>query len=110
MVSAIRDLPMPGSPESRTTEPSPPFGYSQRRRACASRLREQRLRGGECPAFDAVVRQQPRHALQKARVVIDHDHNCRRCHIRLQPHIRVQPRGGNVPNGGGRPLIWIKEI
>ena len=31
MVSAIRDLPMPGSPEISTTEPSPPFARSQRR-------------------------------------------------------------------------------
>jgi len=30
---------------------------------------EQRLRGGERPAFDAIVRQQPHHAPQKARIV-----------------------------------------
>jgi hypothetical protein len=33
MVSAIRDLPMPGSPERRTNEPPPPFACSQRRRS-----------------------------------------------------------------------------
>jgi hypothetical protein len=38
------------------------------------------------------VRQQPRHALQKARIVIDHDHDCR-----LRCHIRIQHRCGNVP-------------
>jgi hypothetical protein len=31
------------------------------------------------------VRQQPRHALQKARIVIDHDHDCLlRCQIRVR--------------------------
>jgi hypothetical protein len=35
-----------------------------------------------------VVRQQPRHALHKARMVIDHDHDCR-----LRHHICVQPLG-----------------
>ena len=54
---------------------------------------EQRLRGGERPAFDAVVGQQPRHALQKARVVIDHNHDCRlRCHIRVQAPVRYAGR------------------
>ena len=31
MVSAIRDLPIPGSPEISTTQPSPPFACSHRR-------------------------------------------------------------------------------
>jgi hypothetical protein len=35
----------------------------------------------KCPSLAGLVvvreRQQPRHALQKARVVIDHDHDCR---------------------------------
>ncbi len=54
---------------------------------------EQRLGGGERPAFDSVVRQQPRHALQKARVVIDHDYDCLlRCHVRVQPWVRFVPR------------------
>jgi hypothetical protein len=35
----------------------------------------------------------PRHALQKARIVIDHDHDCRlRCHIRVQAPVRYVPR------------------
>ena len=33
MVSAIRDLPIPGSPEISTTQPSPRFACSHRRRS-----------------------------------------------------------------------------
>jgi hypothetical protein len=49
---------------------------------------KQRLGRGERTAVDRIVRQQARHALQKARIVIDDDHDCR-----LRHHIRVQPRG-----------------
>jgi hypothetical protein len=38
---------------------------------------DQCLRGGERPALNAVVRQQARYGLQEARIVIDHDHDCR---------------------------------
>jgi hypothetical protein len=48
--------------------------------------------------------QQPRHALQKARIVIDHDYDyLARCHIRVQSRRGMRPRCD-------RPLIWIKEI
>jgi hypothetical protein len=48
------------------------------------------------------VGQQPRHALQKARIIIDHDHDCRlRCHV--QAPVRYVPRVVAT-------LIWIKEF
>jgi len=57
-------------------------------------LFEQRLGRNERPAVDAVVRQQPRHALQNARIVIDHNHDCRRRHhIRVQPPLRMCSQG-----------------
>jgi hypothetical protein len=40
-----------------------------------------------------------RAALQKARIVIDHDHDCR-----LRHHIRVQPRGAYCPLGVDQPI------
>src|SRR5712664_3268360 len=41
---------------------------------------DQRLGRGERTAVDAVVRQHPRHALQKTRIVIDYDHERRLRH------------------------------
>jgi hypothetical protein len=46
-----------------------------------------------------VARQQPRHALQTARIVIDHDHDCRPRH-----HIRVQPEAAYGPPRGSATL------
>jgi hypothetical protein len=49
---------------------------------------------------------QPRHALQKARIVIDHDYDCP-----LRHHIRAQLLGRYMaPLGLGQPLIWINGI
>jgi hypothetical protein len=50
-----------------------------------------------------VVRQQPRHALQKTRIVIDYDHV-----RRLRHHIRVQSRGVRGPSGG-RPILDLDQ-
>ena len=62
----------------------------------------QRLGRGERTAVDAVVRQQSRHALQKARIVIDHDHDCRlRYHIRVQLRVRMGP--------GCRPTLDLDQ-
>src|SRR6267142_1686566 len=64
---------------------------------------DQRLGRGERTAVDAVVRQQPRHALQKTRIVIDYDHE-----RRLRHHIRVQSRGIHGPSGG-RPILDLDQ-
>ena len=66
---------------------------------------EQRLGRRERPAVDAVARQQPRHALQNARIVIDHDHDCR-----LRQSVSVSSPGAYVPPGCWPTLIWINGI
>jgi hypothetical protein len=43
------------------------------------------------------------HSLQNARIVIDHDRDCR-----LRDHMRIHRQ--RCPKSFGLPLIWINEI
>jgi hypothetical protein len=89
-----------GALRSRCRKPTPQL--RSRNSPAGRRLHavafEQRLGRGERPAVDAVALQQPRHALQNARIVI-HDHDCR-----LRHHIRVQPLCVCPPQGAGPTL------
>jgi hypothetical protein len=80
---------------------SPKFRRGGCRAVAGCRLRavalEQRLRRGERPALDAVVRQQPRNALQKARIVIDHDHDCAALPYPCPSSVAVCAQSGSAP-------------